>query len=374
MLLGLLGGLDRTRHRPTLVCPRDGRLPESARALGIETRVIGYRGASVWFHPALWARLPATRRVTAGLRESAPEVVYSDFHSLPHVVPACRDLGLPLIFWCLGWWFRPKTWQRSFYRDGPDAILAPCEAVRRGFLGSPAFMSPDRVQVVNPGVDTVTFRPRPADREALRRELDLPSDVPIVTLLARFQVVKGHDVFLDAARLLADRFPTARFVIAGENAFGVSADEAFRRRILGRARSDPVLRERVTFLGWTEHPERLLAASDVLVCSSRFESYGMALVEAMACGLPVVSTQVGGPSETVVDGVTGYLVPPERPGLIADRVAVLLGNPGLRQQMGTQGRRRTEARFESRQYAAAVSAVIESLAAVRDHSPARVAG
>jgi glycosyltransferase involved in cell wall biosynthesis len=279
-----------------------------------------------------------------------------------------------LIFWCLGWWFRPKTWQRSFYRDGPDAILAPCEAVRRGFLGSPAFMSPDRVQVVNPGVDTVLFRPRPADREALRRELDLPSDVPIVTLLARFQVVKGHDVFLDAARLLADRFPTARFVIAGENAFGVSADEAFRRRILGRARSDPVLRERVTFLGWTEHPERLLAASDVLVCSSRFESYGMALVEAMACGLPVVSTQVGGPSETVLDGVTGYLVPPERPDLIADRVAVLLGNPGLRQQMGTQGRRRTEARFESRQYAAAVSAVIESLAAVRDHSPRRAPG
>jgi len=351
------------RHRPSLVCPREGRLPETARAQGIETHIVAYRAASLWFLPTIWRQLPATRRITAHLAEWSPDVVFSDFHSLPYVLPACRKLGLPCAFSCLGWWFRPRLWQRGFYRDGPDLILAPSEAVRRGFLGSPPFMPAGRFIVLNPGVDTSTFRPRPTERLAIRREMGLPPDSPVVTLLARFQAVKGHEVFLDMVRFLAARFPLAQFIVAGENAFGVPSDGAYKERVTLRARSDAILRDRVRFIGWTESPERLLAASDVLVCSSRFESYGMALLEAMACGLPVVSTNVGGPAEIVSEGHTGFLVPPDRPDLIAQQVSRLLDDPGLRAHMGDAGRRRAEERFDLRTYAAQVAGVIEGLAA-----------
>lgn len=364
-LLALLGALDRTRFLPALVCPREGMLPRAARDLGVEVRVTPYRGASAWFVPALWARLPAVARIAAAVEAFAPAVVHADFHTLPYAVPACARMGTPLVFTCLGWWFRPKPWQRSLYRAGPAAILAISEAVRRGFLGEPPALAPARVQVLHLGVDTTRFRPQARAREAIRTELGLPADRPVVTLLARFQRVKGHDMFLQAARRIADRCPATCFVLAGENVFGGRADERFKREIHAAVAADRTLRSRIRFLGWVPAPEGLLAASDVVVCPSRFESFGLAAVEAMACGVPVVSTDVGGPSETVADGETGYLVSPGRPDLFAERVLRLLLDPDLRTRLGEAGRARVCARFSLEQYVGGFSRVLEAVGAAR---------
>jgi glycosyltransferase involved in cell wall biosynthesis len=362
-LVALLGSLDRERYAPVMICPREGPLTEAARALGVAVWVVPYRGASVWFLPGLWARLPAVGRLARCLRELEPAVAHSDFHTLPYAVPVCGRLEVPLVFTCYGWWFRPKAWQRRFYRTGPAAILAVSEAVKRGFLGRRPFMRADRVRVLPLGVDTERFRPRPAEREAIRRQLGLPLRAPVVTLLARFQDVKGHDVFLEAAELVATANPEARFAVAGQNVFGRSADEAFRRRVLSMAESSAVLRERVGFLGWVPRAEELLAASDVVVCSSHFESFGMAPIEAMACGVPVVSTNVGGTAETIVNGETGYLVPPRRPPAIAERVLALLADEELRSRLGRAGRARVMEDFALTRYAAGFSRVLEELAA-----------
>ena len=337
-------------------------LPESLREAGIEVRSLPYRGASMWFVPSLWARSPTANVIESMLRELSPAVVHSDFHSLPFAFPACRRLGIPILFTCYGWWFRPRPWQREFYRHGPQAILAISEAVKRGFLGDPPFMSPDRVQVLHLGVDTDVFRPQPELREPVRRELGFAPDAPLVALLARFQTVKGHDVFLRASRLIAQRDPSVRFVVAGGNAFGRRADEAFQRRVMAQAEADPLIHDRVRFTGWLPQSNRLLAASDVVVGSSRFESFGMSVVEAMASGVPVVSTNVGGPAETLVEGETGYLVPPGRADRIAERVLALLGDAPLRQRLGSAGRARVVERFGLARYAEGFSAVLESLA------------
>jgi glycosyltransferase involved in cell wall biosynthesis len=323
--------------------------------------VVPYRGASVWFAPALWARLPAVRRLVEAVRGLEPAVVHSDFHTLPYLVPACRALGVPLVFTCYGWWFRPRPWQRRFYQNGPRAILAISEAVRTGFLGRPPFMPPDRVRVLHLGVDTEAFRPRPAEREAIRREMGLPLHAPLVSLVARFQAIKGHDVFLEAAARVAAERPETRFAVVGSTPFGVAADAAFGRRIRARVEADPTLRERVRLLGWVPRVDRLLAATDVLVCSSDFESFGMAPIEAMASGVPVVSTNVGGPAETIVDGETGYLVPPRDPRRIAERVVALLADHSLRERLGRAGRARVEARFSRGRYARGFAEVLEAL-------------
>jgi glycosyltransferase involved in cell wall biosynthesis len=358
----LLGALDRGKHEPVLVCPRDGQLPAAVGALGMEARILPYRGASVWFVPSVWARFPESRRIETVLGELSPQVVHSDFHTLPYALPACRRLGVPLIFTCYGWWFRPRPWQRGFYRNGPRAILAISEAVRRGFLGDPPFMPPERVRVLHLGVDTALFRPRPAERAEVRSALELSPESPLVTLLGRYQSVKGQDVFLESCTRIASRRPEARFIVAGENIFGGTGDEVFKRRIYKQAQAEPLLRDRVRFLGWVPDPERLLAASDVVVCASRFESFGMVLVEAMASGVPAVSTNVGGPAETIVDGETGYLVPPGRPDLIAARVLDLLADADLRRRMGTAGRARVQERFALRRYVEGFSEVMETLA------------
>jgi glycosyltransferase involved in cell wall biosynthesis len=359
-LLGLLGGLDRTRFEPILVTPRKGRLGECARALGVPTHVVPYRGASIWFIPSLWAHLGGRLRIEACLRRLTPAAVHSDFHTLPYVVPACRALGIPVIFTCYGWWFRPRWWQRRFYRGGPRTVLAISEEVRRRFLGEPPFMTPERISVLHLGVDTRVFHPRPTERDRVRGELGIPTDAAVVALVARFQSVKGHDVFLEAARRLASTHPSARFVLAGDNVFGIGADDRFMRRVRAIAGGDPLLRERVQFLGWVPRSEVLLAASDVVVCSSWFESFGMVPVEAMASGVPVVSTNVGGPTETIVDGETGYLVPPGRPDELARRVGQLLDDELLRRRMGEAGRRRMVERFSLARYVAGFSGAVDA--------------
>lgn len=362
-LLALLGALDRSRLSPFLLCPREGQLTDAARRLDVDVRVVPWRAAPVWFAPPIWTRAPAVSRLLSCIDDIRPSVLHSEFHALPYVVGAARRRALPVVFTCYGWWFHPRPWQRAFYADRRLSILAISEAVRTGFLGTPPAIEPDRVALVPLGVDTTTFRPRPDERQGLRSAFGLPPETPVVTLVARFQDVKGHDIFLDMASRVRCVNPRTCFVVAGENVFGGSAEEAYKRRVLAMAAGDPVLREAVRFPGWVSRPQDLFAASDVVVCSSRFESFGMTIVEAMASGVPVVSTNVGGPAEIVEDGVTGYLVPPGRSDLLAARVAELLDDPDRRRAFGEAGRRRVLERFTVERYAAAATDLLLCLAA-----------
>jgi glycosyltransferase involved in cell wall biosynthesis len=369
-LLALLTRLDRHIHEPVLVCPREGRLTDRAKEAGIQVALAPYRGASTWFIPGLWAALPATRRLEDVLKRIEPNAVYSDDHSLPYALPACNRMQIPLIYRCFGWWFHPKPWQRRFFRDGPMVILAISKSVRQGFLGEPPCLPPSRVKVMYLGVDEARFRPRPREGDRLRSALQLPLEAPIVTLMARYQDVKGHDVFVDACRAIAAKLPGAHFVIAGDNAFGGRREERFAESIIQSVRSDRVLRHRVTFTGWVSNPEDLLAASDVVVSTSRLESFGMVIIEAMACGVPVVSTDAGGQRESVIDGETGYLVPNGQPAQIADRVVRLLASDPLRRRMGAAGRARVVKHFTLDRYAESFSKLLVSAAGKQGNGPA----
>ncbi len=349
--MGLMSRLQERGHDPVLLCPRDGQLPESARKEGVLTTLTPYRGATTWFVPAIWRHLPATRRIGRVIEKLAPAAVHSDFHTLPFVTPVCGRNSISLVFTCYGWWFHPKPWQRRFFRHGPTRTLAISEAVRSGFLGQPPFMQPDLVRTLHLGIDTCQFQPRPDLKQSIRRELDLPEKSPLVVFVGRYQDVKGHDIFLKAARRIALQNPTVCFAVAGDNVFGGRHEEKLKVRIHAEVGGDPLLRDRVRFLGWTPRVESIMAAADVFVCSSRFESFGLAVTEAMACGIPVVSTNRGGPAETVLDGETGYLTPPGRDDLIADRTLGLLADEQLRRKMGEKGRSRVCEFFSLERYA-----------------------
>jgi glycosyltransferase involved in cell wall biosynthesis len=204
-------------------------------------------------------------------------------------------------------------------------------------------MPPDRIEVMYPGVDTARFHPG-VEGIKLRFQQNISQEAPVVALIARFQEVKGHEVFQQMARQVALQIPQTRFLVAGENTQS-AADLNLRNRMFTRAHSDPLLRERLHYLGFRPDVEAVIAAADVLVCSSHFEGYGVANIEAMACGRPVVSTNRGGPAETIVNGETGVLVEPGDPAALAGRVLALLRDPALRQRMGTAGRARVEAMF-----------------------------
>ncbi|HEX3051179.1 MAG TPA: glycosyltransferase family 4 protein [Aggregatilineaceae bacterium] len=360
--LNLMAALDPARFDLHLVCPRDGQLPDAARKHGVTVHILPYRGITTWFVPALWMRFPISRKLARLLTDLHIDAIHSDYHSLPFAVAAGRLAGhVPVIWNAMGWWFPAKPWQTHFFRDQVTQIIAITRAVRDRWLGDPPFMSPASIKVIVPGVDPAYYYPEADDGSAVRAKLGIGPDVPLVALIARFQQVKGHDIFQEMVRRVHAVLPNVHFAVAGENVFGVSKDETYKHQILETAQTDPVLRECLTYLGFWEDARQVIAAADVMVCPSRFESLGMVHLESMAMATPVVSMNNGGPQETVVDGTTGFLVPPEDPAALANAVITLLRDPARRAQMGQAGRAHVLAGFTAEGYARQFSDLVESL-------------
>jgi len=358
--LNLMGALNPDRYALHLVCPREGQLPNGARKHGVTVHILPYRGITTWFVPALWMRFPIGRQLAELVRQLDIHAIHTDYHSLPFAVAAARVNRVPVIWNALGWWFPTRVWQRRFFREQITQIIAVTRAVRDRWLGNSPLMPPDRVRVMVPGVDPDFFHPG-VDGSPVRAQLGTGPEVPLVAMIARFQQVKGQDIFLAMAKRVHAQMPEARFAAAGENVFGVSKDEAYKRAILAAAREDPVLQECMMFLGFWDDVREVIAAADVIVCPSRFESLGMVHLESMAMARPVVSMDNGGPAETMLDGETGYLVPPEDPDALADRVVALLRDPARRARMGAAGRKRVLAHYTAAGYAAQFSQLVESL-------------
>ncbi len=360
-LLTLVDHLDPARYTPHLLVPRDGQLPVQWRARGWQVHITPYRGASVYFVPWLWGMFPIVGRVEQVIRDHHITAIHSDYHSLPFAVAAAGRTQVPVLWTCSGWWFHPQAYQRRFFQR-PDAAFASSPAIRDGFLGNPPFMPPDKMPVLPLGVDTERFKPG-LDGSSVRADAKIAPDAPLVALIARFQDVKGHDAFQEMARLIAAAIPDARFIVAGENVHGAHADDAYKARILAAHQADPILREKLVYLGFRADVERVIATADVIVCASQFESYGMVNVEAMASGKPVVSTRRGGPSLTIADGETGFLVDADNARALADKVIALLKDAALRAHMGAAGRARVQMLFSAKTMADRFAETLERLIA-----------
>ena len=358
-LLTLVDALDRSRYEPHLLLPAEGQLSERWRGKGFPVHTLPYRGASTFFIPAIWERFPVVGQMSQLLKRMQIDLVQSDYHTLPLIAPAARYAGIPLTWTVWGWWFKPKPWQRAFFRRVPVAA-ARSKAIRDGFLGSPPVMPAEQLPVIYSGVDSQRFRPG-LDGSSLRREIGISNDAKVVAMVARFQPVKGHHTFQAMARQVLTERPDTHFIVAGDDVFGVTADQRYRDEILSNARSNPALRDRLHYLGFRDDVETVYAAADVFVCPSDFESYGVANLEAMACALPVVSTGRGGPTETIVEGVTGYLVDPGDADALAGRVLRLLNDGQLRTSMGAAGTTQVESNFSVEAAAAAHSKIYEYL-------------
>lgn len=359
-LLTLADSLGKRGYTCHLLLPKEGKLAEIWRNIGRPLHIIPFRGASTYFIPALWARFPVVERIADLIRRERVDIAHSDYHSLPLIAAAARKSAVSFVFTIHGWWFKPKSWQRQFFREIPAAV-ARSSAIKDGFLGSPPFMPAAEIPVLYSGVDTDRFHPG-VSGSGLRHEIGIERGVPVVAMIARFQRVKGHHTFQQLAAVLAERQPNTQFIVAGDDVFGVPADRKYRDQMLDAARRHPLLRDRLHYIGFRSQVEQVYAAADVIVCASAFESYGRANLEAMASGKPVVSTDRGGPREMIVAGETGYLVNPGDIPEMAATVSRLLADEDLRAKIGSAASDHVRRNFSTAATAAAYSKIFESLA------------
>ncbi|MDT7688286.1 MAG: hypothetical protein QOE46_1045 [Acidobacteriota bacterium] len=239
-------------------------------------------------------------------------------------------------------------------------VIAVSQAVARSLRAQKIF-DDDKIRVVTNGIDVRRFERARAELEQTSEDFKQSSDEyeqerveaergstrrPLrVGIIGELSAVKGQEEFVRAASLVVERFGDAvAFVIAGG---GASRDGEPRARI-ERLISELGLSKRVSLLGRLNEEEvpRLLSSLDLFVSASRSEAFGIAMVEAMACGVPVVATATEGAREIVEEGATGLLVPLGDVRALAAAVASLLEDEGLRLLLGKRARETARERFD----------------------------
>jgi glycosyltransferase involved in cell wall biosynthesis len=303
------------------------------------------------------ADLRCARRLAALLRDGGFDVLHTHSSKAGWVGRlAAWMAGRPprVIHHVHGWSFnesQPALLRAAFVRlerlaARPGFLLLSCsrstdEAGRARGIGRDA----DRRVAVN-GIDRQPHLRRRA-RAAIRRRLGLGRRDVLFLQLGNLKPQKDPLTFARAAVQAGSRLERARFWIAG--------DGPLREQVESEARAAGMA-GRIRVLGWRRDVPELLAAADAMVLSSRFEGLPMAVLRAMAAGLPVIASAVDGTVEAVEPGRTGLLVPREDVGALADALIRLGRNPNLRQRMGAAGRIRS-ARFSAHEAARATLAL-----------------
>ncbi|SPP99523.1 Glycosyltransferase, WbnK-like family [Candidatus Sulfobium mesophilum] len=240
---------------------------------------------------------------------------------VPIWVTSRRDLGFK----------RKKVYDRIFKLASKDctSCIANCQAIKCQVIEKEN-IDPDKVGVIYNGLDTAPFE-HSLNGAAFRKEIGVDSNTPLIGMVANLNFeIKGHQYFIEAAKRVQVKISKAQFVLVGDGQLRSRYEEMVRS--LGMQGS-------VHFLGKRDDVAEILSQLDVSVLCSTSEGFSNVILESMAAGKPVVATNIGGNSEMVVAGVTGYLVPPADSGSLAEAVASLLNDPDMRRRMGENAKK-----------------------------------
>jgi glycosyltransferase involved in cell wall biosynthesis len=226
-----------------------------------------------------------------------------------------------------------------------------------------AFGAPGARHIYNP-VDLSRFDPDSHDGAVTRLALGLSEDDLVLAVIAQVTPWKGQLDALRAHARIASRWPNLHLLVVGAPTFVARAtrfaNDAYLRELRAFVAAEGLERH-VHFLGNRDDVPQLLAACDVVLAPSWEEPFGRSIVEAMAMGVPVLATSVGGPKEILHDAVDGVLLPPREPAHWAEAIDRLLASPAARAEIGRHARRRALATFGVAAHAREVLGVYDAV-------------
>jgi glycosyltransferase involved in cell wall biosynthesis len=341
MLFKLVSNMDRTEFAPEVISLSGiGPIGEKMRAQGIPVRALNMRPGMP--NPALALRL------AGWIRKSRPQVVQTWLHHADLIGGlATRLAGRTPLAWNIRHSnLDPATIKRQTILIGracaklshtlPQRIVCCSEAGREEHarLGYAA----DKLLVIPNGFDLTAYHPSETARAAIRAELGMPTDAPLIGLIGRFHPMKDHATFVQAAALLHALRPEVHFVCCGE-------DITWQNDVLADAIKRVDLCDRFHLLGQRRDIPQIAAALTIgTLCSLYGEGFPNVIGEAMACGVPCVVTDVG--DSVYIIGKTGRVVPLRSPeALCAAWQEILDLSPEAAQRSALAARARVEAHF-----------------------------
>jgi glycosyltransferase involved in cell wall biosynthesis len=339
----LIKCIDRTRFEPYLACLRkDGPL---FNELPDDFKDIPSYPLSGFFNVTAFRQALKFLRYLRDIRVHVVQCF--DFYSNLFAIPLARLAGVPVVLGARREEAVTKTWsqrtaERWCYRLA-TGVVANAEAIKAQLVQRDG-LPQARVWTVHNGLDIQRFDDRSANSEDHSDRNGLT-----IGVVANLRPEKGHAVFLDAATHLRRLYPGLKFLIVG--------DGYYRRQVEANV-NGLGLADVVRMTGAVADIPAILRTIDIAVLPSLSnEGFPNSVMEAMAARLPVVATDTGGTRELVLDGETGYLIPPGNASILVDRLARLCDDRQLRMKMGELGRRRIEQEFT----VAKMSCKLESL-------------
>ncbi|MDR7555343.1 MAG: glycosyltransferase [Armatimonadota bacterium] len=342
-------GLDQRRFHSLLVVGREstgeGSLVEWAYSQGVQPIFVPEMMATLTLGPH---DFKALTRILAIILQERPHIVHTHTAKAGFLGRiAARLAGVPVVVHTFhghilrGYYGPARSWllrrMERLLAGMSDRLIAVSEQVKRDLVAYNV-APPSKIDVVPLGLDLEPFLDASQYRGAFRRELGLDDTYPLVGIVGRLFPVKNHQLYLDAAAEVAERYPSARFVIVGDGPL---------RPSLERQAYELGLNGRVIFTGWRFDLPKVYGDLDVLVVSSLDEGTPVAVIEAMAAGCPVVATRVGGLPELIRGGQTGFLVPAGDPSELASTILAVLQDPAAARAIGRRAQSVARERFAS---------------------------
>lgn len=316
-------------YETTLICgtvaPDEGDMTYFAREHGVEPVIIAELGREL--HPirdlvTLW-------KVYQKLRDLKPHIVHTHTAKAGFVGRvAARLAGVPVIVHT----FHGHVFESYFSRlttnvfidlerivaRFSDTIITLTESLRRDLADKYRVAKKGKITVLPLGLDLTPFRQIPRRSGLFRRKYGLSASTPLLAIVGRLVPIKNHSLFLKAALLVRKRFPTAMFVIIGDGELRSTLEQ----QVMGLGLKDAVI-----FGGWYKELAPVYSDLDVLVMSSLNEGTPVSVIEALASGCPVVSTNVGGTADLLEHGKLGTLVPSGDAQALANAICDVLAKP-----------------------------------------------
>jgi len=336
-LYQIVTGLNKNRYRVIVCCLHCGELAKITEQQGIELIKLEvrkvYNLTGIKHLIRLWI-LVIRGKVDLIVTYHESSDFYGIFLSLTTRTPVIsnrRDMGYKLK--------RRHIVLYRFFNPFFSKIIAVSDAVKKIIIERENTPSKKIVTVHN-GVE-VKRSFKEIDSKEVMREIGLNPAKPIVGMVAALRKVKGHEYFIKAASIILKRNPDIQFINIGYDA----QEPDISKRQLEIFAERLGIKNNVMFVGGRSDIQKILPEIDISVLSSLSEGFSNTILESMAAGKPVVCTCVGGNPEAVIDGKTGFLVPPKDPESLAQATSVLLEDEELANTMGKTGKERAERYF-----------------------------
>jgi len=337
-------GLDKSRYDVGICCiGLGGPMVEEVRKAGVDVHIFEASLQYGKYHPfSYFHLLKSLWQIYRHVKKSKPDIIHGYLFTAYLVGILCgRWAGVPILVSSrrsLGYFKDDKLWRQkleNYVNKKTDAILANAKAVWDDVIQREKHCE-GKIRLIYNGVDLAKYHPGRGE-PGIRAKWGVRENDLVVGVVANLIYYKGHLEILEAAAILKKDFPHVKFVFVGR-------DGGMQKQIEEK-RSALELQNNVILAGTREDVDRLIPAFDILLLASHEEGFSNVLLEGMACGKPIVATNVGGNPESVKDGETGYIIPPRNPGMMAEALKKLLTEPDLRKKFGDAGRRRMEQYF-----------------------------